>query len=69
MSGVLRKSKQITPRVPLTLKDSIGRVFSVDLLIFAKTLDSLHQLSMITDGGAKRATPRDDAPVDAKPSL
>jgi hypothetical protein len=55
MSGQLRKSKQVTPRVPLTLKDAIGRVFSVDLLIFAKTLDSLHQLSMITgDGGGAR---------------
>jgi hypothetical protein len=54
MSGVLRKSKQVTPRVPLTFKDAIGRVFSVDLLIFAKTLDSLHQLSMITGGGSAR---------------
>jgi hypothetical protein len=66
---MLRKSKQITPRVPLTLKDAIGRVSSVDFLIFAKTLDSLRQLSMITGGGAKRTTPRDDAPVAAKPSL
>jgi hypothetical protein len=59
MSAVLRKSKQVTPRVPLTFKDAIGRVFSVDLLIFAKTLDSLRQLSMIT-GACGSARRRDD---------
>src|SRR5437868_13468199 len=44
---MLRKGKQITPRVPLIFEGAIRRVFSVDFLIFAKTLDSLRLLSMI----------------------
>jgi hypothetical protein len=44
---MLRKSNQHTPCFPEGTPDSIGRVFSVDFLIFAKRLYGFYRLRMV----------------------
>ncbi|HYU14206.1 MAG TPA: hypothetical protein VEK82_16630, partial [Stellaceae bacterium] len=68
VSNIKKKQTDHAAR-PLTLQNAIGRVFSVDFLIFTKTRVSLHRLSTITGGRRDTRVALDLASVAAKQSL